>query len=129
MREVLSVRPVQRLQRTAARFEGPLLKRSRFLGWRPLWVNILWQWLLKYQDLQSQYWAKPFSLLARSVGATVTTYSLVDHRSVSHTSSIKKKTFYFIYEWKINRYKIQQSFHKLPKTQLRKIIHPSSIIM
>lgn len=55
MREVLSVRPVQRLQRTAARFEGPLLKRSRFLGWRPLWVNILWQWLLKYQDLQSQY--------------------------------------------------------------------------
>lgn len=93
MREVLSVRPVQRLQRTAARFEGPLLKRSRFLGWRPLWVNILWQWLLKYQDLQSQYWAKPFSLLARSVGATVTTYSLVDHRSVSHTSSIKKKHF------------------------------------
>ncbi|PZC81395.1 hypothetical protein B5X24_HaOG212847 [Helicoverpa armigera] len=37
MREVLSVRPVQRLQRTAARFEGPLLKRSRFLGWRPVW--------------------------------------------------------------------------------------------
>ncbi|CAG9796328.1 unnamed protein product [Diatraea saccharalis] len=41
MREVLSVRPVQRLQRTAARFEGPLLKRSRFLGWRPVWVSIL----------------------------------------------------------------------------------------
>ncbi|CAH1639961.1 unnamed protein product [Spodoptera littoralis] len=38
MREVLSVRPVQRLQRTAARFEGPLLKRSRFLGWRPVWA-------------------------------------------------------------------------------------------
>ncbi|XP_063824793.1 oxysterol-binding protein-related protein 1-like [Ostrinia nubilalis] len=37
VREVLNVRPVQRLQRTAARFEGPLLKRSRFLGWRPVW--------------------------------------------------------------------------------------------
>ncbi|XP_037298622.1 oxysterol-binding protein-related protein 1 isoform X3 [Manduca sexta] len=40
MREVLSVRPVQRLQRTAARFEGPLLKRSRFLGWRPVWAVV-----------------------------------------------------------------------------------------
>nr|XP_032529340.1 oxysterol-binding protein-related protein 1-like [Danaus plexippus plexippus] len=39
MREVLSVRPVQRLQRTAQRHEGPLLKRSRFLGWRPIWVR------------------------------------------------------------------------------------------
>lgn len=38
MREVLSVRPVQKLQRTATRFEGPLLKRSRFLGWRPVWA-------------------------------------------------------------------------------------------
>ncbi|CAH2050872.1 unnamed protein product, partial [Iphiclides podalirius] len=38
MREVLSVRPVQKLQRTAARFEGPLLKKSRFLGWRPVWA-------------------------------------------------------------------------------------------
>ncbi|XP_028175546.1 oxysterol-binding protein-related protein 1-like [Ostrinia furnacalis] len=38
VREVLNVRPVQRLQRTAARFEGPLLKRSRFLGWRPVWT-------------------------------------------------------------------------------------------
>nr|XP_034832356.1 oxysterol-binding protein-related protein 1-like [Maniola hyperantus] len=37
MREVLNVRPVQRLQRTALRFEGPLMKRSRFLGWRPIW--------------------------------------------------------------------------------------------
>ncbi|XP_045780012.1 oxysterol-binding protein-related protein 1 isoform X8 [Maniola jurtina] len=37
MREVLNVRPVQRLQRTAVRFEGPLMKRSRFLGWRPIW--------------------------------------------------------------------------------------------
>ncbi|CAH2253846.1 jg22179 [Pararge aegeria aegeria] len=37
MQNVLNVRPVQRLQRTAARFEGPLLKRSRFLGWRPIW--------------------------------------------------------------------------------------------
>ncbi|XP_064072407.1 oxysterol-binding protein-related protein 1 [Vanessa tameamea] len=48
MREVLSVRPVQRLQRTAARFEGPLLKRSRFLGWRPMWAVLQRGVLLYY---------------------------------------------------------------------------------
>ncbi|CAH2989123.1 unnamed protein product [Chilo suppressalis] len=48
MREVLSVRPVQRLQRTAARFEGPLLKRSRFLGWRPVWAVLQRGVLLYY---------------------------------------------------------------------------------
>lgn len=48
MREVLSVRPVQRLQRTAARFEGPLLKRSRFLGWRPVWAVVQRGVLLYY---------------------------------------------------------------------------------
>ncbi|XP_047520600.1 oxysterol-binding protein-related protein 1 isoform X2 [Pieris napi] len=47
IREVLSVRPVQRLQRTAARFEGPLLKRSRFLGWRPVW-GVLQRGVLLY---------------------------------------------------------------------------------
>ncbi|XP_026319387.1 oxysterol-binding protein-related protein 1-like [Hyposmocoma kahamanoa] len=48
IREVLSVRPVQRLQRTAARFEGPLLKRSRFLGWRPVWAVLQRGVLLYY---------------------------------------------------------------------------------
>ncbi|XP_060807638.1 oxysterol-binding protein-related protein 1 [Amyelois transitella] len=48
MREVLSVRPVQRLQRTASRFEGPLLKRSRFLGWRPVWAVLQRGVLLYY---------------------------------------------------------------------------------
>ncbi|KAI8438948.1 hypothetical protein MSG28_011263 [Choristoneura fumiferana] len=48
MRDVLSVRPVQRLQRTAARFEGPLLKRSRFLGWRPVWAVLQRGVLLYY---------------------------------------------------------------------------------
>ncbi|XP_041975203.1 oxysterol-binding protein-related protein 1-like [Aricia agestis] len=48
MREVLSVRPVQRLQRTAARFEGPVLKRSRFLGWRPVWAVVQRGVLLYY---------------------------------------------------------------------------------
>ncbi|KAI8438949.1 hypothetical protein MSG28_011263 [Choristoneura fumiferana] len=43
-----SVRPVQRLQRTAARFEGPLLKRSRFLGWRPVWAVLQRGVLLYY---------------------------------------------------------------------------------
>ncbi|XP_048488889.1 oxysterol-binding protein-related protein 1 [Plutella xylostella] len=47
MREVLSVRPVQRLQR-AARVEGPLLKRSRFLGWRPVWAVLQRGVLLYY---------------------------------------------------------------------------------
>ncbi|XP_028174073.1 oxysterol-binding protein-related protein 1-like [Ostrinia furnacalis] len=48
VREVLNVRPVQRLQRTAARFEGPLLKRSRFLGWRPVWAVLQRGVLLYY---------------------------------------------------------------------------------
>ncbi|CAG9581868.1 unnamed protein product [Danaus chrysippus] len=48
MREVLSVRPVQRLQRTAQRHEGPLLKRSRFLGWRPIWAVLQRGVLLYY---------------------------------------------------------------------------------
>ncbi|CAB3386943.1 Hypothetical predicted protein [Cloeon dipterum] len=38
MNQVLSVQPVRRLLRSAARFEGMLLKRSRFLGWKPIWV-------------------------------------------------------------------------------------------
>ncbi|XP_061709310.1 oxysterol-binding protein-related protein 1-like [Cydia pomonella] len=48
MRDVLSVRPVRRLQRTAVRFEGPLLKRSRFLGWRPVWAVLQRGVLLYY---------------------------------------------------------------------------------
>ncbi|XP_059051271.1 oxysterol-binding protein-related protein 1-like [Achroia grisella] len=48
MREVLSVRPVQRLKRTATRFEGPLLKKSRFLGWRPVWAVLQRGVLLYY---------------------------------------------------------------------------------
>lgn len=37
--QVLSVQPIRRLQKTAVRFEGMLLKRSRFLGWKPVWVS------------------------------------------------------------------------------------------
>jgi hypothetical protein len=55
MREVLSVRPVQRLQRTAARFEGPLLKRSRFLGWRPVWVSTFQKAIKRFRTRYSQY--------------------------------------------------------------------------
>lgn len=40
MRQVLSVRPLKQIQRTATRFEGKLLKRSRFLGWKTYWVVI-----------------------------------------------------------------------------------------
>lgn len=40
MRQILSVRPLRQIQRTATRFEGQLLKRSRFLGWKTVWVCI-----------------------------------------------------------------------------------------
>lgn len=39
--QVLSVKSVRKVQKTATRFEGPLLKRSRFLGWKPVWVMFL----------------------------------------------------------------------------------------
>jgi len=39
MQQVLCVRPVRQLQKSATRFEGQLLKRSRFLGWKPIWVS------------------------------------------------------------------------------------------
>lgn len=39
--QVLSVKAVHRVQKSANRLEGPLLKRSRFLGWKPVWVGII----------------------------------------------------------------------------------------
>ncbi|XP_043237792.1 oxysterol-binding protein-related protein 1-like [Amphibalanus amphitrite] len=38
MRQVLGVLPVRRLQRTAVRCEGPLVRRHRFTGWKPVWA-------------------------------------------------------------------------------------------
>lgn len=38
MVQILSVKSVRRVQKTVNRLEGPLLRRSRFLGWRPVWV-------------------------------------------------------------------------------------------
>ncbi|XP_044741981.1 oxysterol-binding protein-related protein 1-like [Chrysoperla carnea] len=38
MQQVLSVKPIQQLQKMATRFEGQLLKLSRFLGWKLVWV-------------------------------------------------------------------------------------------
>lgn len=40
MIQILSVKSVRKVQRTVNRLEGPLLRRSRFLGWRPVWVDI-----------------------------------------------------------------------------------------
>lgn len=37
--QILNVKSVRRVQKSANRLEGPLLKRSRFLGWKPVWVN------------------------------------------------------------------------------------------
>lgn len=39
MIQILSVKSVRRVQKSVNRFEGPLLRRSRFLGWRPVWVK------------------------------------------------------------------------------------------
>lgn len=38
MVQILSVKSVRKVQKTVNRLEGPLLRRSRFLGWRPIWV-------------------------------------------------------------------------------------------
>lgn len=45
--QVLSVKSARRVQKTANRFEGPLLKRSRFLGWKPVWA-VLERGVLNY---------------------------------------------------------------------------------
>lgn len=38
MKQILDVQPIRTLQRHVARFEGPIMKRSRFLGWKNLWA-------------------------------------------------------------------------------------------
>lgn len=38
MIQILSVKSVRKVQKSVNRLEGPLLRRSRFLGWRPIWV-------------------------------------------------------------------------------------------
>lgn len=38
MQQILSVKPIQQLQKMVTRFEGQLLKLSRFLGWKLVWV-------------------------------------------------------------------------------------------
>lgn len=45
--QVLSVKSARKVQKTATRFEGPLLKRSRFLGWKPVWA-VLERGVLNY---------------------------------------------------------------------------------
>lgn len=41
MEQVLCVKPVRQLQKTVTRFDGQLLRRSRFLGWKPVWVRFV----------------------------------------------------------------------------------------
>lgn len=45
--QVLSVKAARKVQKTATRFEGPLLRRSRFLGWKPVWA-VLERGVLNY---------------------------------------------------------------------------------
>lgn len=40
MKQVLDVRPIKDLLKTVERYEGPLLKKSRLMGWKPFWVVI-----------------------------------------------------------------------------------------
>ncbi|GFR27377.1 oxysterol-binding protein-related protein 1 [Trichonephila clavata] len=37
-KQILGVQPVKPFQKTAARFEGLLLRKSRFLGWKEVWT-------------------------------------------------------------------------------------------
>lgn len=39
--QILNVKSVRKVQKSANRLEGPLLKRSRFLGWKPVWASII----------------------------------------------------------------------------------------
>lgn len=39
--QILNVKSVRRVTKSVNRLEGPLLKRSRFLGWKPVWVSNL----------------------------------------------------------------------------------------
>lgn len=49
MIQILSVKSVRRVQRSVHRLEGPLLRRSRFLGWRPIWViNLHHKFAMKF---------------------------------------------------------------------------------
>lgn len=45
--QVLSVKAARKVQKTATRFEGPLLRRSRFLGWKSVWA-VLERGVLNY---------------------------------------------------------------------------------
>lgn len=47
MMQILAVKSVRKIQRKANRIEGPLLKRSRFLGWCPVWA-VLERGVLSY---------------------------------------------------------------------------------
>ncbi|XP_066269072.1 oxysterol-binding protein-related protein 1-like isoform X6 [Branchiostoma lanceolatum] len=47
MRQLLDVKPIKDIQKHVQRFEGLLLRRSRFLGWRSFWV-VLERGVLSY---------------------------------------------------------------------------------
>lgn len=40
MQQILEVQPVRSFHRNVSRFEGPLLRRMRIIGWRMVWVRI-----------------------------------------------------------------------------------------
>lgn len=40
MQQVLKVQPVRSFHHSVTRFEGPLLRQMRILGWRMVWVSL-----------------------------------------------------------------------------------------
>ncbi|XP_037046475.1 oxysterol-binding protein-related protein 1 isoform X2 [Bradysia coprophila] len=51
--QVLSVKSVRKVHKTVVRLEGPLLKRSRFLGWKPVWA-VLERGVLHYFNTRAE---------------------------------------------------------------------------
>jgi hypothetical protein len=93
MQQVLCVRPVRQLQKSATRFEGQLLKRSRFLGWKPIWVSFTFGFC-------------HVSFLLTSLP----TWWLLDHMRYNNTVKpvlngicLKRKYFYVLWLWGWNR--------------------------
>lgn len=48
MQQILEVQPVRSFHRNVSRFEGPLLRRMRIIGWRMVWVSYFSFFLMNF---------------------------------------------------------------------------------
>ncbi|BES91885.1 Ankyrin repeat [Nesidiocoris tenuis] len=95
MSQVLCVRPVRQVQRTVTRFESMLLKRSRFLGWKPTWA-VLERGVLTYfqsrADASSGVKRRDFKYLDRAVATpsdlTLSTFNIDFSDGTTHKLSV-----------------------------------------